>query len=397
MSAIVLLSSLTLFNHFSVSLVGLLLASIAGLCIAILIVQRQLGISNEINEQLCSAGGQTDCNAVINAEGSKLSKWLDWADAGIIYFASFLLLLVTSHRSQILSLLSASAIPFVFFSVYYQWRVVKKWCNLCLLTVAVLVIQFALLSPVALSQAKGGGVERFSIKTLLFTAFVFNAIATAWLLVLKPALQKNKELTDKNYSLLRFKNNPDIFNALLQYQRQVDTTPFENDLQLGNPDSPIQIIVACNPYCSPCAKAHKTLHELVEKNDIGVTVRFSIKSDKKGDIRIHTVKYLLQLLTDETNVYKRRAIHDWYLDMDMGKFSQLYPIRNKKDVDVLLELQQQWSDKAKIAFTPTVFINGYELPKQYIANDLKRIIGSVEKATETTKSYLKERNDNIMV
>lgn len=377
-AAIGLLAAFFLFNHFSFSLAGLLFASIAGLSIAILIIQQKLGISNEIIEQLCSASKETDCNAVINSKGSKLGIWMNWADAGIIYFTSFLLLLIISAASSLLFLLASAAIPFIFFSVYYQWRVVKKWCILCLLTVVVLVMQFALLMPVALSLAKGG-LEGFPGDTLFFAAFVFTTIAAAWLLVIKPALQKNKELIDKNYSLLRFKNNPDVFNALLQQQRRVDTTPFENDLQLGNPDAPLQIIVACNPYCGPCAKTHETLNELVEKNDIGLTIRFSLKAENKEDKKTQTVEYLLQLLTDETNVYKRKVMHDWYENMGMKTFRLQYPLQNKKNVDVLLRLQDRWSDKVKIAFTPTIFINGYELPKQYRANDIKNLIRSAGK------------------
>jgi hypothetical protein len=383
-AAIVLLAGFTLFNYFTISLAGLLLASLAGLGIAILIVQQELGISNEITEQLCNAGKETDCNAVINFKGSKLSKWLNWADAGIIYFISFLLLLVASPANPLLSLLAAAAIPFIFFSVYYQWRVVKKWCTLCLLTLSILIVQFGLLLPIALNLVKAG-TEIFTVNGLLFSVFVFTSTAAVWLLVIKPALQKNKQLVDKNYSLLRFKKNPDIFNALLSKQKKVDTTPFENDYQLGNPDACLQIMVACNPYCSPCAKAHEILHELVKKNDIGLTVRFSIKADNKEDKGTQAVEYILQLLSDNPNVNKRQILHDWYKVMDLEKFRHQYLLGNKGDVDVLLRLQDQWVEGAKIQFTPTIFINGYELPKQYRVNDLKWVVEKEEKLPETGK------------
>ena len=66
-------------------------------------------------------------------------------------------------------------------------------------------------------------------------------------------------------------------------EQEIDTTSFENDLQLGNPDARLQIMVACNPYCGPCAKTHKILHELVEKNDIGLTIRFIVKNKNNSD------------------------------------------------------------------------------------------------------------------
>lgn len=229
------------------------------------------------------------------------------------------------------------------------------------------------------------GTEIFTVNGLLFSVFVFTSTAAVWLLVIKPALQKNKQLVDKNYSLLRFKKNPDIFNALLSKQKKVDTTPFENDYQLGNPDACLQIMVVCNPYCSPCAKAHEILHELVKKNDIGLTVRFSIKADNKEDKGTQAVEYILQLLSDNPNVNKRQILHDWYKVMDLEKFRHQYLLGNKGDVDVLLRLQDQWVEGAKIQFTPTIFINGYELPKQYRVNDLKWVVEKEEKLPETGK------------
>jgi uncharacterized membrane protein len=250
--SIILVSALSLWNQFSWQYFGLLIASLTGLGVAVLIVQHELGISNEFTEQLCAAGKNTDCDAVIQSKGSKFLKVFNWADAGIIYFSSVFFVLTVSFFTgagqpftNILSLLAACALPFTFFSIYYQWRVIKKWCPLCLATVALLWAQFFLLLP---------DILQFSLKSILanealFTAFSFVVAAVLWLELIKPSLQKNKELTDKNFSLLRFKNNPDIFKALLQQQRKADITPYENDLQLGNPDAPLQIMVACNPYC----------------------------------------------------------------------------------------------------------------------------------------------------
>jgi hypothetical protein len=49
----------------------------------------------------------------------------------------------------------------------------------------------------------------------MFTAFVFTVLSAAWLLLLKPLLNSNKKLQTSNFSLLRFKNNPLLFETLL--------------------------------------------------------------------------------------------------------------------------------------------------------------------------------------
>lgn len=386
------ISGLSLFsvaNNFSWQYAGLLLTTIAGLSVAVLIAEHELGISNEFTEQLCAAGKHTDCDAVMASKGSKLPQWLNpiavgWTDAGIIYFSSVFLLLIVSgftgivqSEAVVLSLLAAGSLPFTVFSVYYQWRVVKKWCPLCLATVAVLWIQFGLLLP---------GFDRFPFQAIspnetLFTLFTLCTFTAAWLLLIKPALQKNKGLADKNFSLLRFKNNPEVFNSLLKQQRKVDTTPFEGaclperqDLQLGNPEADIQITVACNPYCGPCAKTHNELEELLEKNNIGLTVRFLIKTQNKEDKGLQAVSYLLQLAQDKPSAYKRKLLHDWYAAMDFEKFRQNNLLSENINVDELIKQHERWSESSEIKFTPTVFINGRELPKLYRVNELNGLI-----------------------
>ncbi|HNR17641.1 MAG TPA: vitamin K epoxide reductase family protein [Chitinophagaceae bacterium] len=386
-SLIILLVGLSLLNGFSWQMAGLLVTVLAGLGIAALIVQHELGISNEITEQLCSTGKNTDCDAVMHSKGSKLGKWLSpiaigWADAGIIFFSSFLVTLVVAIYTGytavtgVLAVLSAAAIPFTFFSLYYQWRVIKKWCPLCLLTIAVLWLQFFLLFP-----ALEGLIIDFIAAA--FTSFVFISTAIIWLLLVKPALEKNKEFTDNNFRLLRFKNNYLVFEGFLYKQRKIDVTPFENDLQLGNPDAPVQIMVACNPYCWPCAKTHEVLHEFACKTDIGFTIRLTPKTNNREDKTTIAAEYLLQLLNGKGGEYKRQALHDWYSWMDVEKFKKQYVLSEINDVKVQLKQHEDWNREAKIEFTPTIFINGYELPKQYKATDLKNIIKNVEQNIET--------------
>lgn len=399
---VVALAALTLVNGFSWQLTALLVVSLCGLAVAILIVQEELGIHNELTEKLCHAGKNTDCRAVMHSKGSWFPKWLNpvasrlpagtvgWADAGIIYFTAYNLLLIAFLYSDdvsgitILAVLSAAAMPFTFFSLYLQWQVVKKWCPLCLITVAVLWGQAALLYPVTLSLAKGAGWSLFSFTIIAFTVFIFSVIGTGWFLLLKPSLESNKKLTTLNFSLRRFKNNPALFEILLLQQRQVDTTPFKHDLQLCNAAAPVQILVACNPYCGPCATAHEALHELAKKNDIGLTVRLTIKHDKKDDIKTQAADYILCLLYQKSEAYKKQALHDWYAMMNMEQFALKYPVTlNGIDITEQLKRHEQWTEEAVIKFTPTIFINGYELPKQYNATDLATMVRYLNAETTT--------------
>ena len=373
LSAFILLSGIISFSWLQF---GLMLTAIAGVFVSWMIVSKDLGIENKMADQVC--GATADCNTVIHSTAAKLPFGIGWSDAGIIYFSFLLIASVITSFTQsasgiypVLSLLATCSLPLTLLSVYYQWRVVKKWCRLCLITVTLLWVQFFVLLPVALSLAKGG-VDSITFNNILLTSFLLFITAAVWLW-LKPLLKKNKELETKDFAGNRFKNNADVFMPLLEKQRKVDTTPFENDLQLGNPTAPLQIIVACNPYCAPCAKAHEVLHKLVERNDIGLTVRVAVKAENKEDKKLQAVSYLLQLMKDKDVLYKRKILFDWYEWMDMEKFKMHYPIKENDDLNSHLGLLEKWSRDSKIEFTPTIFINGYELPAQYRVDDIKKI------------------------
>ncbi len=368
--AIVTFAAVALLSTFSIQIAVLLFVSLAGLGVAILIVQQELGIGSEIAEQLCGAGIRSNCNQVIHSKKSQPNRWFSWSDAGIVYFSAFLLLLVSGFSVSRLSLLTATASPFIFFSVFYQWKIEKKWCVLCLLVVMVLLAQFVLLLP----DLQLVDANVLLAGPLSFAAFVFAILSTSWLLVIKPVLQNNRRLVNTNYSLLRFKRNPVVSHALIKQQRRVDISPFEHDLQLGDPFSSTQVVVACNAYCMPCAKTHKILHGILEKKDIGLTIRFLCWPDNKDNASTQAVEYLMQLMMNKRTAYKKNVLDTWFENMDMGKFRELYPFSDKKEVMSLLRQQKEWTDKAKIAFTPTIFINGYELPEQYRLDDLYAVI-----------------------
>ncbi len=358
----------------------LLLSSFAGLFISALLMQQELGYTNPIAEKLCGVGENTDCSTVTTSKGAKLPFGFSWADVGVVYFSSLCLSLsisiLTGNSADVkgvLPLVSVLSLPFTIYSVYYQWKVVGKWCTLCLLILAVLWTQAVGLFSAGFFPAFGASIAN----GLMQVTFIILFTGTLWLLLCKPLLVDNKKLRNKNFELLRFRNNPGIFEALLKQQTVVDTTPFKNDLQLGNASAPVQIIVACNPYCGPCAKAHEQLDSLLENKDIGLTVRFTIHADNMEDRRIKAAEYILQCIPEKENYnpeYKRQLLHDWFRYMDLDKFSIEYILERENNVDDMLLQFDEWTKEAKIEATPTVFINGFKLPVQYSINDLVGII-----------------------
>lgn len=365
-------------QDFSGVSLGMVITTLAGLFIAGLIVQHELGYKNEFAKQLCEINKTADCDEVLNSRSSFIFKELKWADAGLIYFSSLALLLIGSFFTSkfdvfndIFAVVSFGSLPFLIYSLYFQKVVIKKWCVLCLITVAILGAQFLILIPV-MGQLS---IENLNWKALAYSVFVYFLISTTWLYLIKPLLKKEKELTNERYPLLRIKNNSEIFDIILKKQRIADVSQFKYDLQIGNSESPVQVMVACGLYCGPCAKTHLLLEEAVAKHDIGCTIRLSVNTDDMESYTVRSAIYLLQLLKDKSTLDKRKVLHSWYTNMNLEKFSEAHPLIEKVDVLDQLHIHSSWFKQCDIKATPTLFINGYEWPRQYSRDNLVEIVG----------------------
>lgn len=359
---------------------SLIIVALTGVFVSWLIVSKDLGIENTIADQVC--GKEADCDTVIKSTGAKLPFGIAWSDIGITWFSSILLLLIvasfTKSGSGIIALLSvcgAAAIPFAFFSVYYQKWVIKKMCRLCLLIVGLLLIQFAVLLP----SLAANPLQAISNSGLFLLTTILVLAGIAWFFIKK--LYNEKETLEKEaLDGTKFKRNEAVFTALLKTQRAVNIQPWENDLQLGNSEAPVQIMVACNPYCGPCAKTHELLHALIEKYDgsLGLTIRFTLVANDKEDSRTEAIQYILQHIEEaganstkeEKSIYTRMVLHGWFKHMNYEKFTAFFSNTQMIDVNSILQQHEKWSKHSDIRFTPTIFINGRELPAGYTVADI---------------------------
>lgn len=356
---------------------GLLLVAIAGLFISWMIVSKDLGIENKIADEVC--GKDADCNSVIHSNVSKLPFGIGWSDAGIIYFSFLLLSLIISSCNysitriySFLSVLSVAALPFTLISVYYQWRIIKKWCKLCLITIAFLWMQLIVLLPQTINLLNNGfGKSNIHDAGLLIFLLSINVAAWLWL---KPVIETNKKLETESFAADRFRRNADIFKALLEKQRKLTLNSGGLGITLGNPAATNTIIKVCNPYCRPCSKAHPVIDTLLEENkNLKVQVIFTANDDER-DIRAKPVKHLMALYEKNDAKLIRRAMDDWYMadrrdyDVFAGKYSLNGELERQGEK---LKAMKRWCNEVKIEGTPTFFINGYELPKQYNVEELK--------------------------
>lgn len=378
---IILFQFLSVNNTSAVSFWHSALVSIAkliGLSVSLLLLRYESDKSNALVKNFCSAGKQTSCDAVLNSKAGRILGF-SWGEIGFCYFATSMLFLIfpgLALTNKLVYLVAASVLvsPYILFSLYYQWRVVKRWCPLCL------VAQFALFMELLWSLAVYSKSGNWS---LVFNSQVLAAILISILLpiiswnLIKPLLLKLKQTDGYEAAYKRLLYHPEIFNAMLQSQPEAPDGWRDIGITVGNPGSTKTIIKVCNPYCGPCAKAHPLLEEIITRNpDFNLKVIFTSTNnpqDRGGVVARHLLAIARQGNVSQT----QKALDDWYNagQKDYEVFSSKYPlngeIENQKEK---VEAMQEWCMEASITHTPTIFVDGKRLPQNYSLNELQYIL-----------------------
>jgi len=365
----------------SLAYIPLIVIKITGLATATLLLVYDVDKSNTFVKNICTAGAKTNCDAVLSSKASKIMG-ISWSEMGFFYFASttFTLLipgLPFLYKTGCLAILNAFAAPYILFSVYYQWRVVKQWCPLCLTIQAALAAElvwsiFNFWLPVhSFAFLVNGGITPF-----FEIAFAALLPVVGWN-ALKPGFLKAKDHSAYKNAYKRLQYNPEIFNNLLVQQAKAADNWQQLGITIGNPQAPNTIIKVCNPYCGPCAKAHPKLEEIIRhNNNINLRVIFTARNDENDRSGV-VVKHLLAVAASGDLTKTQQALDDWYLapKKDYELFSAKYPMNGElKQQDEKVDAMSAWCTETEITHTPTIFVNGYRLPENYNVEELKYIL-----------------------
>ncbi|HMI62295.1 MAG TPA: vitamin K epoxide reductase family protein [Puia sp.] len=120
--------------RFEPVIFSLMLLSLLGAFVCVLVILYTMRKDTPLLRRLCKTSGRFDCNSVLDSGGSRLYKNITLGDAGLIYFScQFLFMLFGDADSQLLPDLLLLSLPaflawcFTFRSLWYQWRVIKRW------------------------------------------------------------------------------------------------------------------------------------------------------------------------------------------------------------------------------------------------------------------------------
>lgn len=364
---------------FSWMAVIISMTKLAGITVTALLLGYEIGNkSNSFVKNICSSGRQFNCDAVINSKASRILG-LSWGEVGFFYFVSSCFFLVFpgmafTEKLPFLAGASLLAAPYILFSLYYQWRIVKQWCPLCLMVQTVLAIEC--IWSIFYFTAPGS----ISLNTPVTMIAVMIAIAVfipviAWQL-LKPALEQARTSVIYRQAYARLQHHPDVIKSLIGQQDAAPEGWEEIGITLGNASAPNTIIKVCNPYCGPCSRAHAIMEELVNHNkEVKVKIIFTT-TNSEHDRGAPVVRHLLAIQEKGQDAEIVNALDDWYLaeKKNYELFSAKYPMNGElKKQNIKIDAMSSWCKKAGIHYTPTIYVNGKRLPEDYDANILKNI------------------------
>jgi uncharacterized membrane protein/thiol-disulfide isomerase/thioredoxin len=362
-----------------VNVIVLTLAKLTGLGAAIVLLLYEIDHTNQLAAAFCRAGAKTNCDAVLNSKASKIMG-VSWSEIGFFYFAATLLFLFAptvaiDFKVPMMAVASTAVALFVPYSLYYQWRVIKQWCPLCL------TIQVALVLELIVSLDSFWFGERSFVSTDAVSTIITLCICTlvpivAWYF-LKSVLRAAKDSKSNLAAYKRLLYNPDMFNLLLNQQAAIAEGWEDLGITIGNPKAKHTILKVCNPFCGPCAKAHPVLEAIIETNpDYNLKVIFTA-SDANGDNGGLVARHLMAIASKGDGKITANALDEWYTapKKDYNSFATRFPMNGEVEQQrEKIRAMHHWCELAGIAYTPTIFVDGKKLPEAYGVEELKGIL-----------------------
>jgi uncharacterized membrane protein len=361
------------------SIVDLFLAA-AGIAITLMLSWYDMDESNSILAEICTGGDKNlNCGAILKSKAANI--WgFSWSLIGLTYFSGYLVVILFLGLSNngimaILMLLSILTVPYIFFSIYYQWQIAKVWCRLCLGIQLILVLQivFSLaggwLNFIAMSQISLMDIVLSSM------AFVVPLTFFSWLF---PVFKNLKENLDYKHRYHKLKLNFNVFSQQLKQSKEIKSISDTIGITIGKQNAKHVITLVSSVYCNPCGTAHAAIEKALSSGtDLQLRIIFSNNEDESIS-GPNPVKHIMAIYANGDEELTFEAIRDWYefSGKDYEKFEAKFPVKESVLISQANSIKEmrEWCLNQEIAFTPTIFLDGYQLPDSYNLKELLMMI-----------------------
>jgi len=308
-----------------------------------------------------------------NRKPAKLWGVFGWSEIGLGYFAANVsLLLFLPHTVSLLALINIMALPYSFWSVWYQKVKARQWCPLCLIVQVLLWGIFIL--NIIFDFIRLPVFDWVCIKEVLFVGCVFTGSILGFNLLI-PKLSRGNGIEQVRQEINSLKANETIFKTLLTQQEQYEVSHTDSQILFGNPDASLQITILTNPFCNPCAKMHKRVEQLLLDTNGSVCVQY-IFSAFNADLAFAS-KYLIAVYLEKGSTVAMQALNEWF---EKGKqlkeafFENMQLDMANPEIETEFQKHNAWKEKTQIRATPTILVNGYKLPDNYKIEDLRYFV-----------------------
>ena len=356
------------YTNLGISL--LLLVNLAGMYIGYLLLQKQLHIESRYADKICSLFKQNDCNNVLESKAAKLFGVIGLSEIGFGYFsANMLLLLLSPAFITAIALINIFTLPFTFWSVWYQRVKAKQWCVLCLIVLAllwVICIINGLFGYLRLPELSDPALLNLIISGSLYVISILG------INLLMPKINADKSIQSLRQSLNSMKADENVFTTLLKQQPFYETNDCDSVIRFCNPNSKLRLTVLSNPYCNPCAKMHKSIEDLLQQVNNDISVQYILSSF--GETLNSTNKYLIAACMDANPASIGQILDDWFENGKALKddyFKEFSLDMENPAIEIEFQKHEAWKTKTQLRSTPTLLVNGYQLPENYKVEDLR--------------------------
>lgn len=363
----IVLLNLSLLNNRIVFTYTLL--SFFGLIISYYIIKESFGIYDSVVSRVCDILSKKEgCSGVINDNKSKLLGSISLSDASIIYYLSnVLILLIIGYHNTILLGVSILGLPIVFYSVYYQGIVLKKWCVLCLAISSILLIQAIFLYVYT-------EVLSFDF-TYFFKCTLLSALVTIIWYYWKKMYKETRRLAIVEKDFVQFKRNKTLFDTLLCKEKVIinDLLFATNKISFGSRQPKVIIYAVTNPLCGFCVESFQIYYKLLKQyDDLQINFIFNVAPHEFTNPASQIVATVLDLYYNHSELSALEGLNEWYANRSLSDWQLKYPI--KKDINPIipstLEKHQNWIAVNQINYTPETIVNDYKFPKVYKISEI---------------------------
>lgn len=371
------------YNNYSLSNAILLFTSVVGVLVSIFIVQEKLGLKNEIVSKFCNINANVSCDSVIKSEKGDINKWMGFTDLPLLFFSVNMvsILLNPIYSSKIVGLFSLISFPVIIYSIWLQKIKIKKWCMLCLVVSAILVLQ---------------GLVGYFLEQPLVTNTIFNdfsylfsvvACTSLWLMI-KPVLESKFKAENEVKELKKFKRNYSVFEFLSKDVPVKEGFTKLQGIQFGNCNSSVELSIFLSPSCGHCHKAFEEAISLVRKypEKVFLKVLFNINPENNEN----PYKVVVENLLEINNLFPEKienAISDWHIHK-MGVESWLNKWKvGSISMKVNQQIQQQydWCLENEFNYTPVKIVNGKVYPNEYNISELKYFLNDFSEEKDSVE------------